>query len=140
MSPRLVWHFRDLARLFFCTLYFHDESERENTWMADKIQLSAFATTSGYDGEKSADIHIQRSKGMKAWKFLFCYLPDASRGPPSILDIYFFSHSLARIFRENIMSKAGNLSNCHAHHINYCVTITMIIRIRYMWFILSSMI
>ena len=48
----------------------------------------------------------------------FCYPEDPCQPPPRIFGMYYYYHSLAKLFRENLVSKAGDEASCRHMHIN----------------------
>ncbi|KAK1693379.1 hypothetical protein QYE76_010076 [Lolium multiflorum] len=53
----------------------------------------------------------------------FCYPPEPTPGPPTISGMYYSYLVLAKLFRETLISKSGDTSECRAYHLNlmyYC--------------------
>ena len=96
------------------------------TWMTRKEAYSAtfedLCDALGY-GLKRADegFRLHSENIMHVSSIYFCY-PDASVAP-RISGMYFYYHSLAKLFHENLVSKAGDEASCrHMHHnlMYYC--------------------
>ncbi|KAK1631393.1 hypothetical protein QYE76_005708 [Lolium multiflorum] len=71
------------------------------------------------DGEKDVDQKEQFTHGDIA----FCYPPEPIHALPTISGMYYSYLVLAKIFRESLISKSGDSSECRAYHINlmhYC--------------------
>ncbi|KAK1683597.1 hypothetical protein QYE76_044445 [Lolium multiflorum] len=65
------------------------------------------------------------SKGVKFTRgdIAFCYPPDPAPGPPTISGMYYSYLLLDKLFRETLISKIGDTSECRAYHLNlmyYC--------------------
>lgn len=119
--------FPDVIRQFFCTVFFHTDDALTFTWMTGTRQFSSnyeeFCAALGYPNEQSRGFDIHSEKVRSSSDLAFCYPEDPDALPPTISGMYFFYYTLNTIFRENIVSKMGDLGMCRGYHINlvyYC--------------------
>ena len=81
-----------------------------------------FVEALGYPRNKRGfQIHSERARNVG--DIAFCYPPNPDADPPSMSGMYYFYHTMARIFRENLVSKMGDLVNLRVYHVNllyYC--------------------
>ncbi|KAK1614931.1 hypothetical protein QYE76_020448 [Lolium multiflorum] len=89
-----------LVRQFHCTVFFHDDEDRTLTWMTGKTKYSCT-----YSQFRAA---------------MGC---GDDTGPPTISGMYYSYLVLAKLFRENLISKSGDSSEVRNYHLNlmyYC--------------------
>jgi hypothetical protein len=56
-------------------------------------------------------------------KVAFCYTLDPEQDPHRIAGMYYYYHTLAKLFPENIAGMFGDVARCRHYHINlmyYC--------------------
>jgi hypothetical protein len=113
-------YFPHIIRQFFCTVYFHNDEDRTFTWMSGTEKFTsnfqAFCEALGYPGgNRGLVIHDERARS--ANDLSFCYPSNPEYPPPNASGMYFSYYTLQTIFRENIVSKMGDLSNCRGANI-----------------------
>jgi len=120
-------YYPDLIRQFHCTVFFHDDDARTMTWMAGREQCTsnyaAFCEALGYGNGRASGFKIHSERTMAAGVLSFCYPKKRHYDPPSMSGMYFFYFTLARLFKENLVSKSGDHVMCHGYHANlmfYC--------------------
>ncbi|KAK1668593.1 hypothetical protein QYE76_056752 [Lolium multiflorum] len=75
------------------------------------------------DGDKDVDIKIHSQDQFTHGDIAFYYPPEPTAAPPTISGMYYSYLLLAKIFRESLISKSGDTSECRAYHLNlmhYC--------------------
>ncbi|KAK1619964.1 hypothetical protein QYE76_025481 [Lolium multiflorum] len=116
-----------LVRQFHCTVFFHDDEDRTLTWMTGKTKYSCSysqfraAMGCGDDSDPGYKIH-SRSRCTRG-DISFCYPANPTPGPPTISGMYYSYLVLAKLFRENLISKSGDHSEVRNYHLNlmyYC--------------------
>ena len=117
----------DLIRQFFATAYFHDDSPRKVTWMTGTKHRTAtfedFCTALGYGGRRDRGFRIHSKSKMPAKTIAFAYPPRPTQKMPLISGMYYYYFMLAKLFRENLVSKSGDVSSIRGYHVNllyYC--------------------
>lgn len=117
----------DLIRQFFATAYFHDDSARSVTWMTGTQPRTAtfeeFCTALGYGGRRDRGFCIHSQSKMVVKTIAFAYPPRPSQKMPLISGMYYYYFMLAKLFRENLVSKSGDVSSVRGYHVNllyYC--------------------
>ncbi|KAK1679409.1 hypothetical protein QYE76_040257 [Lolium multiflorum] len=116
-----------LVRKFHCTVFFHDDAARTMTWMTGKEKYSCtyleLCEALGFGGGRARGFKIHSQDRFHKEDIAFCYPPEPTTGPPTISGMYYSYLLLAKIFRENLISKSGDTSECRAYHLNlmyYC--------------------
>ncbi|KAK1693642.1 hypothetical protein QYE76_010339 [Lolium multiflorum] len=116
-----------LVRQFHCTVFFHDDAARTMTWMTGKQKYTCnyldFCEALGFGGGRARGFKIYSQQTFTRGDIAFCYPPDPTPGPPSISGMYYSYLILAKLFRESLISKIGDTSECRAYHLNlmyYC--------------------
>ncbi|KAK1617335.1 hypothetical protein QYE76_022852 [Lolium multiflorum] len=118
----------DVIRQFHATVFFHSAAACTITWMTGRDQYYAsfedFCDALGYGGGWASGFKVHSQKPMPIDKIAFCYTPDPDQIPPRITGMYYYyHHTLAKIFRENLVSKVGDKASCHHYYVNlmyYC--------------------
>jgi hypothetical protein len=116
-----------LVRQFHCTVFFHDDPARTMTWMTGKEKYSYnyidFCEAMGFGGGRAHGFKIHSQDKFTHGDIAFCYPPEPTADPPTISGMYYSYFVLAKLFRENLISKSGDTSECRAYHLNlmyYC--------------------
>ncbi|KAK1631943.1 hypothetical protein QYE76_006258 [Lolium multiflorum] len=115
-----------LVRQFHCTVFFHDDEDRTLTWMTGKTKYSCsysqFRAAMGC-GDDNPGYKIHSRSRLTRGDISFCYPANPSPGPPTISRMYYSYLVLAKLFRENLISKSGDHSEVRNYHLNlmyYC--------------------
>ncbi|KAK1601292.1 hypothetical protein QYE76_018137, partial [Lolium multiflorum] len=116
-----------LVRQFHCTVFFHNDAARTMTWMIGKEQYSCtyleFCEALGFGGGRARGFKIHSQDRFHKEDIAFYYPSEPTAGPPTISGMYYSYLLLAKLFRENLISKSGDTSECRATHLNlmyYC--------------------
>ncbi|KAK1653303.1 hypothetical protein QYE76_071108 [Lolium multiflorum] len=116
-----------LVRQFHCTVFFHDDEARTLTWMTGKTKYSCsysqFRAAMGCDDDSDPGYKIHSRSRLTRGDISFCYPANPSPGPPTISGMYYSYLVLAKLFRENLISKSGDHSVVRNYHLNlmyYC--------------------
>ncbi|KAK1653507.1 hypothetical protein QYE76_071312 [Lolium multiflorum] len=116
-----------LVRQFHCTVFFHDDYDRTMTWMTGKEKYSCtysqFCDAMGFGGGRARGFKIHSQDKFTKGDISFCYPSQPTAGPPTISGMYYSYLVLAKMFRENLISKSGDSSECCNYHLNlmyYC--------------------
>ncbi|KAK1651156.1 hypothetical protein QYE76_068961 [Lolium multiflorum] len=116
-----------LVRQFHCTVFFYDDYDRTMTWMTGKEKYSCtyldFCDAMGVGGDRAREFKIHSQDKLTKGDISFCYPSHPTAGPPTISGMYYSYLVLAKMFRENLISKSGDSSECRAYHLNlmyYC--------------------
>lgn len=84
--------------------------------------FDAFYHALGYPHDSVFGFCIHSEKTFSDNQLLFCYPSDPIHQPPSLSGMYYYM-VLARFFRYNLVSKAGDVVDVRGHHKNllyYC--------------------
>ncbi|KAK1626558.1 hypothetical protein QYE76_000873, partial [Lolium multiflorum] len=116
-----------LVRQFHCTVFFHDDEDRTITWMTGKRKYSCtysqFRAAMGCGGDNAPGYKIHSRSKLTKGDISFCYPANPTAGPPTISGMYYSYLVLAKMFRENLISKSGDTSEVRNYHLNlmyYC--------------------
>ncbi|KAK1605594.1 hypothetical protein QYE76_029267 [Lolium multiflorum] len=116
-----------LVRQFHSTVFFHDDPARTMTWMTGQEKYTCnyldFCEAMGFAGGRAHGFKIYSQNKFTKGDISFCYPPEPTAGPPTISGMYYYYLVLAKLFRENLISKSGDSSECRAYHLNlmyYC--------------------
>ncbi|KAK1666146.1 hypothetical protein QYE76_054305 [Lolium multiflorum] len=116
-----------LVRQFHCTVFFHDDEDRTITWMTGKRKYSCtysqFRAAMGCGGDSAPGYKIHSRSKLTKGDISFCYPANPIPGPPTISGMYYSYLVLAKMFRENLISKSGDTSEVRNYHLNlmyYC--------------------
>ncbi|KAK1664145.1 hypothetical protein QYE76_052304 [Lolium multiflorum] len=116
-----------LVRQFHCTVFFHDDEDRTITWMTGKRKYSCtysqFRAAMGCGGDNAPGYKIHSRSKLTKGDISFCYPANPTPGPPTISGMYYSYLVLAKMFRENLISKSGDTSEVRNYHLNlmyYC--------------------
>ncbi|KAK1646456.1 hypothetical protein QYE76_064261 [Lolium multiflorum] len=116
-----------LVRQFHCTVFFHDDAARTMTWMTGKQKYTCtyldFCEALGFGGGSASGFKIYSQQKFNRGDIAFCYPPEPTPGPPTISGMYYSYLVLAKLFRETLISKSSDTSECRAYHLNlmyYC--------------------
>ncbi|KAK1695385.1 hypothetical protein QYE76_012082 [Lolium multiflorum] len=116
-----------LVRQFHCTIFFHDDEDRTITWMTGKKKYSCtysqFRAAMGCGGDSAPGYKIHSRSKLTKGDISFCYPANPIPGPPTISGMYYSYLVLAKMFRENLISKSGDTSEVRNYHLNlmyYC--------------------
>ncbi|KAK1616378.1 hypothetical protein QYE76_021895 [Lolium multiflorum] len=116
-----------LVRQFHCTVFFHEDEERTITWMTGKRKYSCtysqFRAAMGCGGDNAPGYKIHSRSKLTRGDISFCYPANPTAGPPTISGMYYSYLVLAKMFRENLISKSGDTSEVRNYHLNlmyYC--------------------
>ncbi|KAK1693193.1 hypothetical protein QYE76_009890 [Lolium multiflorum] len=77
----------------------------------------------GFGGGSASGFKIYSQQKFNRGDIAFCYPPEPTPGPPTISGMYYSYLILAKLFRETLISKSGDSSECRAYHLNlmyYC--------------------
>ncbi|KAK1645846.1 hypothetical protein QYE76_063651 [Lolium multiflorum] len=77
----------------------------------------------GFGGGSASGFKIYSQQKFNRGDIAFCYPPEPTPGPPTISGMYYSYLLLAKLFRETLISKSGDTSECRAYHLNlmyYC--------------------
>ncbi|KAK1652778.1 hypothetical protein QYE76_070583 [Lolium multiflorum] len=111
-----------LVRQFHCTVFFHDDPARTMTWMTGQEKYTCnyldFCEAMGFGGGRAHGFKIHSQNKFTHGDISFCYPPEPTAGPPTISGMYYSYLVLAKLFRENLISKSGDSSECRAYHLN----------------------
>ncbi|KAK1685811.1 hypothetical protein QYE76_046659, partial [Lolium multiflorum] len=117
-----------LVRQFHCTVFFHDDAPRTMTWMTGKQKYTCnyldFCEALGFGGGRTSGFKIYSQQKFNRGDIAGCYPPEPTPGPPTISGMYYSYLLLAKLFRETLISKSGDTSECRAYHLNlmyYCL-------------------
>ncbi|KAK1619399.1 hypothetical protein QYE76_024916 [Lolium multiflorum] len=116
-----------LVRQFHCTVFFHDDEDRTLTWMTGKTKYSCsysqFHAAMGCGDDSDPGYKIHSRSRLTRGDISFCYPANPTPGPPTISGMYYSYLVLAKLFRENLISKSGDHSEVRNYHLNlmyYC--------------------
>ncbi|KAK1627969.1 hypothetical protein QYE76_002284 [Lolium multiflorum] len=116
-----------LVRQFHCTVFFHDDEDRTLTWMTGKTKYSCtysqFRAAMGCGDDSNPGYKIHSRSRLTRGDISFCYPANPTPGPPTISGMYYSYLVLAKLFRENLISKSGDSSEVRNYHLNlmyYC--------------------
>ncbi|KAK1628572.1 hypothetical protein QYE76_002887 [Lolium multiflorum] len=116
-----------LVHQFHCIVFFHDDIDRTMTWMTGKEKYTCnyldFCEAMGFGGGRARGFKIHSQDKFTHGNIAFCYPLEPTAGPPTISGMYYSYLVLANLFRENLISKSGDSSECRAYHLNlmyYC--------------------
>ena len=117
-----------LVRQFHCTVFFHDDDDdRTMTWMTSKEKYSCtysqFCEALGFGGGHARGFKIHSQDKFTKGDISYCYPSQPTAGPPTISGMYYSYLVLAKMFRENLISKSGDSSEVRNYHLNlmyYC--------------------
>jgi hypothetical protein len=97
------------------------------TWMTGQEKYSCnyidFCEAKGFGGGRAHGFKIHSQDEFTHGDIAFCYPPEPTADPPTISGMYYSYFVLAKLFRENLISKSGDTSECMAYHLNlmyYC--------------------
>ncbi|KAK1617651.1 hypothetical protein QYE76_023168 [Lolium multiflorum] len=111
-----------LVRQFHCTVFFHDDEDRTITWMTGKRKYSCtysqFRAAMGCGGDNAPGYKIHSRSKLTKGDISFCYPANPTAGPPTISGMYYSYLVLAKMFRENLISKSGDTSEVRNYHLN----------------------
>ncbi|KAK1598821.1 hypothetical protein QYE76_017052, partial [Lolium multiflorum] len=116
-----------LVRQFHCTVFFHDDEDHTLTWMTGREKYSCsysqFRAAMGCGDDSNPGYRIHLRSRLTRGDISFCYLANPTPGPPTISGMYYSYLVLAKLFRENLISKSGDSSEVRNYHLNlmyYC--------------------
>ncbi|KAK1684106.1 hypothetical protein QYE76_044954 [Lolium multiflorum] len=109
-----------LVRQFHCTVFFHDDEDRTITWMTGKRKYSCtysqFRAAMGCGGDSAPGYKIHSRSKLTKGDISFCYPANPIPGPPTISGMYYSYLFLAKMFRENLISKVRKIDGCDLIH------------------------
>ncbi|KAK1646858.1 hypothetical protein QYE76_064663 [Lolium multiflorum] len=109
-----------LVRQFHCTVFFHDDEDRTITWMTGKRKYSCtysqFRAAMGCGGDSAPGYKIHSRSKLTKGDISFCYPANPIPGPPTISGMYYSYLVLAKMFRENLISKVRKIDGCDLIH------------------------
>jgi hypothetical protein len=117
-----------VVRQFSCTIHFHNDPKESFSWMTGQDVLTAnfadFCEALGYGGGRARGFKIH-SEGPFPTEMIshICYLDEPSQPAPAISGIYYYYNALPKLFRQNLVSKAGDDASVRGYHRNllyYC--------------------
>ena len=116
-----------LVRQFHCTVFFHDDVSRTMTWMTGQQKYTCnyldFCDALGFGGGRAHGFKLYSQQKFNKGDIAFCYPREPAAGPPTISGMYYSYLLLAKLFRESLISKSGDTSECRGYHLNlmyYC--------------------
>jgi hypothetical protein len=85
-------------RQFFCTVYFHNDSEQSFTWMTGQdvhtATFAQFCSALGYDGDRASGFKIHSQGIMATEKIAHFYPENPLQPPPAISGMYYYYSAL----------------------------------------------
>jgi hypothetical protein len=115
------------VRKFHCTVFFHDDPARRMTWMTGQDKYSCnyndFCEAMGFGGGHARGFQVHSEEPFSHSDIAFCYAPEPVHAPPLISGMYYSYQVVAKMFRESLIRKSGDSSDCRAYHLNlifYC--------------------
>ncbi|KAK1687097.1 hypothetical protein QYE76_047945 [Lolium multiflorum] len=116
-----------LVRQFHCTVFFHDDPARTMTWMTGKEKYTCnyldFCDALGFGGGRAHGFKLYSQQKFNKGDIAFCYPREPTARPPTISGMFYSYLLLAKLFRESLISKSGDTSECRGYHLNlmyYC--------------------
>jgi hypothetical protein len=116
-----------LVRQFHCTVFFHDDPARTMTWMTGKQKYSCnyldLCEALGFGGGRAHGFKLYSQQKFNKGDIAFCYPREPTARPPTISGMFYSYLLLAKLFRESLISKSGDTSECRGYHLNlmyYC--------------------
>jgi hypothetical protein len=115
-----------VVRQFSCTVFFHNDPEESFSWMTgqDVFTFADFCDTLGYGGGRVRGFKIHSEAPFTTEKIsCFCYPDEPSLPAPTISGMYYYHNALAKLFHQNLVSKAGDNASVRGYHRNllyYC--------------------
>ncbi|KAK1685797.1 hypothetical protein QYE76_046645 [Lolium multiflorum] len=116
-----------LVRQFHYTVYFHDDLARTMTWMTGKQKYSCnyldLCEALGFGGGRAHGFKLYSQQKFNKGDIAFCYPREPTARPPTISGMFYSYLLLAKLFRESLISKSGDTSECRGYHLNlmyYC--------------------
>jgi hypothetical protein len=101
-----------LVRQFHCTVFFHDDPARTMTWMTGKEKYSCnyldFCEAMGFGAGRAHGFKIHSQDKFTHGDISFCYPSNPTADPPTVSGMYCSYLVLAKLFRENLISKSGD--------------------------------
>jgi hypothetical protein len=116
------------VRQFFCTIHFHEDPQESFSWITGQDVHSAnfadFCDALGYGGGRASGFKIHSEVPLATEKISKIFYPDEPIHPaPAILGMYYYYNALVKLFRCNLVSKAGDDASVRGYHLNllyYC--------------------
>jgi hypothetical protein len=113
-------------RQFFCKVYLHNDPAESFTWMTGQevytATFSQLSSTLGYDGDRASGFKIH-SQGPMAMEKIAHFYPENPLHPPSAISgMYYYYNALAKLFRCNLVSKAGDDASVRGYQKICCST------------------
>jgi hypothetical protein len=117
-----------VVRQFFCTVFFHNDPEETFSWMTGKDVFHAtfadFCGALGYGEGRAGGFKIHSEAPFPVERISRICYPDVPSLPaPAISGMYYYYNALAKLFRQNLISKAGDDASVRGYHRNllfYC--------------------
>jgi hypothetical protein len=117
-----------VVRQFSCTVHFHNDPEESFSWMTSQDVLTAnfadFCEALGYGGGRARGFKIHSEGPFTTEKISrICYTDVPSQPAPAISGMYYYYNALAKLFHQNLVSKAGDDASIKGYHRNllyYC--------------------
>jgi hypothetical protein len=117
-----------VVRQFSCNIYFHNDPEDSFSWMTGQDVFTAtfadFYDALGYGGGRARGFKIHCEAPFTTEKISRCCYPDEPSLPaPAISGMYYYYNALAKLFHQNLVSKAGDDASVRGYHRNllyYC--------------------
>jgi hypothetical protein len=72
----------------------------------------------GFPGGRAHGFNIYSQNKFTKEIISFCYPSEPIAGPPTISGMYYSYLVLAKLFRDNLISKSGDTSECRGYHLN----------------------
>jgi hypothetical protein len=113
----------------FCyTVFFHDDPQESFSWMTGQDVLTAmfadFCDALGYGDGRAGCFKIHSEAPFSVEKISrICYPDEPSLPAPAISGMYYYYNALAKLFHQNLISKAGDDASVRGYHRNllyYC--------------------
>jgi hypothetical protein len=113
---------------FSCTIFFHNDPEESFSWMTGQDVFTAnfadFCEALGYGGGRARGFKIHSEAPFITEKIShICYPDEPSLPAPAISGMYYYYNALTKLFRQNLVSKAGDDASVRGYHRNllyYC--------------------
>jgi hypothetical protein len=117
-----------VVRQFCCTVFFHNDPALSFSWMTGQDVITAmfayFYDALGYGDGRAGGFKIHSEASFFVEKISrICYPEVPSLPAPAISGMYYYYNALAKLFRQNLVSKAGDDASVRGYHKNllyYC--------------------
>jgi len=113
------YYIPELVQQFYCTVFFHGDEERNMTWMSGDVKVSSNLLEFGKALRiKPGGYCVHRDDIFSKEDLAFCFPAQKRCTLDTSTQMYVFYRQLADLFRDTIMSKAGDLSKIRGYMTN----------------------